>query len=99
MNANKFHMFDSLNYVITSFTDNAFINSKENTLKEKALIQFFKNSSSNFSGSYKKMKRNQQHDKIRERLSISKKEQILKVFDDSCSLPKKFWMRNKKIIN
>jgi hypothetical protein len=61
-------VFASLNYAIKSVTDNAFIDSKENTLKEKALIQLFKNLQSNFSDTFKRWREVNNIEKIRERL-------------------------------
>ena len=36
-------MFTTLNFVIKAVVDNAFIENRETQLKEKALIQLFKN--------------------------------------------------------
>ena len=70
-----------MNYTIKSVTDNAFIDSKENTLKEKALVQLFKNLTSNISDTLRRWREINNIDKIRERLSNSQKEQMLKVLD------------------
>ena len=82
-----------MNYVIKSVTDNAFIDSKENTLKEKALIQLFKNLSSNLSDTYKRWREINNIDKIRERLSNSQKEQMLKVLDQLLHSSKQLQVR------
>jgi len=82
-----------LNYAIKSVTDNAFIDSKENTLKEKALIQLFKNLSSNLSDTYKRWREINNIDKIRERLSNSQKEQMLKVLDQLLHSSKQLQVR------
>ena len=82
-----------MNYAIKSVTDNAFIDSKENTLKEKALIQLFKNLSSNLSDTYKRWREINNIDKIRERLSNSQKEQMLKVLDQLLHSSKQLQVR------
>ncbi len=86
-------VFASLNYVIKSVTDNAFIDSKENTLKEKALIQLFKNLSSNLSDTYKRWREINNVEKIRERLNNSQKEQMLKVLDQLLHSSKQLQVR------
>ncbi len=86
-------VFASLNYVIKSVTDNAFIDSKENTLKEKALIQLFKNLSSNLSDTYKRWREINNVEKIRERLNNSQKEQVLKVLDQLLHSSKQLQVR------
>jgi hypothetical protein len=50
-------------------------------LKEKALIQLFKNLTSNLSDTYKRWREMNNIEKIRDRLSNSQKEQMLKVLD------------------
>jgi hypothetical protein len=82
-----------LNYAIKSVTDNAFIDSKENSLKEKALIQLYKNLSSNLSDTYKRWREINNIDKIRERLSNSQKEQMLKVLDQLLHSSKQLQVR------
>ena len=47
-------MFSTLNYVIKSVCDNAFIENKETALKEKALMQLFKNLQGNMAESFKR---------------------------------------------
>jgi hypothetical protein len=37
------HIFSNINFAIKSVADNAFLNSKDNEVKEKALVQLFKN--------------------------------------------------------
>ena len=41
------NMFSTLNFVIKAVVDNAFIENRETALKEKALIQLFKNMQGN----------------------------------------------------
>ena len=46
-------VFSTLNFTIKSICDNAFIDNKDNLLKENALIQLFKNLSLNMGDSFK----------------------------------------------
>jgi hypothetical protein len=86
-------VFASLNYVIKSVTDNAFIDSKENQLKEKALIQLFKNLSSNLSDTYRRWREINSIEKVRERLSNSQKEQMIKILDQLLHSSKQLQIR------
>ena len=86
-------MFASLNYVIKSVTDNAFIDSKETQLKEKALIQLFKNLSSNLSDTYKRWREINNVEKINEKLTGKQKEQMLKVLNQLLSSSKQHQVR------
>ena len=47
-------MFSTLNYAIKAVCDNAFIENKETALKEKALMQLFKNLQGNMAESFKR---------------------------------------------
>jgi len=86
-------VFASLNYVIKSVTDNAFIDSKETQLKEKALIQLFKNLSSNLSDTYKRWREINNVEKINEKLTGKQKEQMLKVLNQLLSSSKQHQVR------
>ena len=46
--------FSSINFAIKSVCDNAFLDTKDNQLKEKALIQLFKNLYGNLGDSFKR---------------------------------------------
>ena len=46
--------FTSINFTIKSVADNAFLNSKDNELKEKALIQLFKNLNGNLGDTFRR---------------------------------------------
>ena len=46
-------IFANLNFTVKSVSDNAFMENKDNTLKEKALLQLFRNLSANLSSSFK----------------------------------------------
>ena len=48
------NVFSTLNYVIKSVVDNAFIDTKETQLKEKALLQLFKNLHGNMGECFKR---------------------------------------------
>ena len=82
-----------MNYVIKSVTDNAFIDSKETQLKEKALIQLFKNLSSNLSDTYKRWREINNVEKINEKLTGKQKEQMLKVLNQLLSSSKQHQVR------
>ena len=82
-----------MNYAIKSVTDNAFIDSKENTLKEKALIQLFKNLTSNMSDTFKRWREINNIEKIRERLSNAQKEQMIKLLDQLLHSSKQLQVR------
>ena len=47
-------IFASLNFTVKSVADNAFIDNKDNNLKEKALIQLFKNLHNNMGDCFKR---------------------------------------------
>ena len=49
-------MFSTLNFVIKAVVDHAFIENRETALKEKALIQLFKNMQGNMSECFKRWK-------------------------------------------
>jgi hypothetical protein len=48
------HIFSNLNFAIKSVADNAFLNSKDNELKEKALNQLFKNLNGNLGDTFRR---------------------------------------------
>jgi hypothetical protein len=48
------HIFSNINFAIKSVADNAFLNSKENEVKEKALIQLFKNLQGNLGETFRR---------------------------------------------
>eukprot|EP00919_Chromeraceae_sp_WS-2016_P021992 GHVR01052313.1.p2 GENE.GHVR01052313.1~~GHVR01052313.1.p2 ORF type:complete len:154 (+),score=11.05 GHVR01052313.1:51-464(+) len=73
------NIFSTLNFAIKSVTDNAFIDNKDNTLKEKALIQLFKNLHSNMGDCFKRWRDINNIEKLRERMSNQQKESVLKV--------------------
>jgi hypothetical protein len=72
-------VFSSLNFLIKSVSDMAFGNNIENTIKEKALIQLFKNMSANMGDCFKRWRDVNNIEKLRERMSNQQKEAVLKV--------------------
>ena len=48
------HIFSNINFAIKSVADNAFLNSKDNEIKEKALIQLFKNLYGNLGDTFRR---------------------------------------------
>ena len=48
------HIFSNVNYAIKSVADNAFLNSKDNEVKEKALVQLFKNLYGNLGDTFRR---------------------------------------------
>ena len=48
------NLFSTINFAIKSVADNAFSDNKDNTIKEKALTQLFKNLSGNVSDTFKR---------------------------------------------
>ena len=69
----------SLTYTIKSATDSCFIDNKENTLKEKALIQLFKNMGHNVSDTFKRWRDVNNIEKLRERMTAQQKEAVINV--------------------
>ena len=47
-------IFQTMNYAIKSVADNVFVDNKESSLKEKALIQLFKNLQGNLSDTFRR---------------------------------------------
>ena len=47
-------LFQTINYAIKSVADNVFLDNKESSLKEKALIQLFKNLQGNLSDTFRR---------------------------------------------
>ena len=59
----------SLSFTIKSATDSCFLDTKENQLKEKALLQLFKNMNHNVSDTFKRWRDVNNIEKLREKLS------------------------------
>ena len=76
------NVFQSLNFAIRSVSDIAFGNSKDNIIKEKALIQLFKNLSANVGDCFKKWRELNQIEKLRERMGNAEKASLLKVLNN-----------------
>ena len=71
----------------------AFNDNKDNILKEKALIQLFKNMNNNVSDCFKRWKDVNNIEKLRERMSLQQKENVLKVLDNMLRLGKQDMIR------
>ena len=74
-------LFQTLNFAIKSVADMAFVDNKDSALKEKALIQLFKNLAGNMSDCFKRWRDVNNIEKLRERMSNQQKESVLKVLD------------------
>ena len=72
-------VFASLNFAIKSVSDIAFVDNKDTAIKEKALIQLFKNLSANVGDCFKRWRDVNNIEKLRERMSNQQKEGVLKV--------------------
>ena len=62
-------VFASLNFAIKSVADIAFVDNKDTAIKEKALIQLFKNLSANVGDLFKRWRDVNNIEKLRERMS------------------------------
>ena len=69
----------SLTYTIKSATDSCFLDVKENSLKEKALIQLYKNMGHNVSDTFRRWRDVNNIEKLRERLTAQQKEAVINV--------------------
>ncbi len=74
-------MFQTLNFAIKSVADLAFIDNKDTVLKEKALIQLFKNLSGNMADTLKRWRDTNEIEKLREKMSNKEKESVLKILN------------------
>jgi tRNA A37 threonylcarbamoyladenosine biosynthesis protein TsaE len=74
-------LFQTLNFAIKSVADLAFVDNKDSALKEKALIQLFKNLAGNMSDCFKRWRDINSIEKLRERMSNQQKESLLKVLN------------------
>ena len=72
----------SLTQTIKSATDSCFLDTKENQIKEKALIQLFKNMSSNVGETFKRWRDVNAIEKLRSRLSDKEKQSVLNVLNN-----------------
>uniref|UniRef100_A0A0P6BFP2 Uncharacterized protein n=1 Tax=Daphnia magna TaxID=35525 RepID=A0A0P6BFP2_9CRUS len=74
-------LFQTLNFAIKSVADIAFVDNKDSALKEKALIQLFKNLAGNMSDCFKRWRDINSIEKLRERMNNQQKESVLKVLN------------------
>ena len=72
-------VFSTLNFAIKSVADIAFLDSKDQALKEKALTQLFKNMQGNMGDCFKKWRDLNNIEKLRESMSNQQKASVLKV--------------------
>jgi hypothetical protein len=75
-------VFSSLNFAIKSVSDIAFVDNKDTAIKEKALIQLFKNMSSNMGDCFKRWRDVNNIEKLRERMGDEQKKNTLKVLNN-----------------
>ena len=68
-----------MNFAIKSVADIAFVDNKDTAIKEKALIQLFKNLSANVGDLFKRWRDVNNIEKLRERMSLKDKENVIKV--------------------
>ncbi len=68
-----------MNFAIKSVADIAFVDNKDTAIKEKALIQLFKNLSANVGDLFKRWRDVNNIEKLRERMSSQQKEGVIKV--------------------
>ena len=74
-------LFQTLNTVIKSVADVAFVDNKDSALKEKSLLTLFKNLSGNVSDTFKRWKEINQMEKIKERMNGEQKKNLLKILN------------------
>src|ERR1019366_6287129 len=74
-------VFATLNFTIKSITDNAILDNKDNQIKEKALIQLFRNLNLNLADSFKKWRENNAILNMNERLNNTQKASLLKMLE------------------
>ena len=76
----------SLNFAIKSVSDMAFVDNKDNIIKEKALIQLFKNMSNNVGDCFKRWRDVNAIEKLNERKKLfSPIKRLIGVFFKSAS--------------
>ena len=71
-----------MNFAIKSVSDIAFVDNKDTAIKEKALIQLFKNMSSNMGDCFKRWRDVNNIEKLRERMGDEQKKALLKVLNN-----------------
>jgi hypothetical protein len=75
-------VFATLNFTIKSIADNAFLDNKDNQIKEKALIQLFRNLHLNLGDSFRKWRENNAIITMNDRLSNTQKAALLKMLEN-----------------
>ena len=74
-------VFQTLFFVLKSNADLAFVENKQSLLKERALIQLFKNLSVNLSDSFKKWRETNTVEKIKQSVTQKQKQMLLEVLN------------------
>ena len=69
--------------------DSAFIDNKDNMIKEKALLQLFKNMNHNVSDTFKRWRDINNIEKLRDRLTSTQKESVIRVLNTVLSQNKR----------
>jgi hypothetical protein len=76
------HIFSNINFAIKSVADNAFLNSKDNEVKEKALIQLFKNLARKLGDTFKRWRDSLTRLKTQRKMSNQQKKAIFKMLEN-----------------
>ena len=76
------NLFTTLNFAIKSVADCALTDSKDNAIKEKALLQLFKNMNGNMADCFKKWRDLNSIEKLKESMNNQQKASILKVLEN-----------------
>ena len=74
--------FSTLNYCIKAVCDNAFIENKETAIKEKALMQLFKNLHGNMAESFKRWREAASIARIQDQMTNQEKAALLKMLEN-----------------
>ena len=87
----------SLNYVIKSVSDSAFVDNQVNSLKEKALMQLYKNLNVNINDCFKRWRDVNRVERIKERLDSTidqnTKEYVIKTLENLLKNSKQDYIR------
>ena len=91
------NLMASLNYVIKSVSDSAFVDNQVNSLKEKALMQLYKNLNVNINDCFKRWRDVNSVERIKERLDSTidqnTKEYVIKTLENLLKNSKQDYLR------
>jgi hypothetical protein len=90
-------VFATLNFTIKSIADNAFLDNKDNQIKEKALVQLFRNLHLNLGDSFKKWRENNAIINLNDRLTNTQKASLIKMLENLLGNDK--MSRLKEVVN